>query len=102
MIPTWYVTYEVRKQSNLRRQQSHRETSTFTTEREAKMFARAKFDEGLAVFASPSGSFQPPGSTHGLPTDSRASGCIARRFDLNQAPAWQLHHNNRLLGLVTC
>jgi hypothetical protein len=51
MISTWYVTFEVRKRGLLLRQRSPRETKTFATEAEAKLFARAKLDEGLAVFA---------------------------------------------------
>jgi hypothetical protein len=51
MIPTWYVTFEVRKHGILPKQRSPRETRTFATEDEARLFARAKLDEGLAVFA---------------------------------------------------
>ncbi|MCK1392659.1 hypothetical protein [Bradyrhizobium sp. 1] len=51
MIPTWYVTSEVRNRGVLPRLRSPRETKTFATEDEAKLFARAKLDEGLAVFA---------------------------------------------------
>jgi hypothetical protein len=51
MTPTWYVTFEVRKRGTLPKQRSPRETRTFATEAEAKVFARAKLDEGLAVFA---------------------------------------------------
>ncbi len=51
MTATWYVTFEVRKRGLLLRQRSPRETKTFATEAEAKLFARAKLDEGLAVFA---------------------------------------------------
>jgi hypothetical protein len=51
MTPTWYVTFEVRKRGTLPKQRSPRETRTFATEAEAKAFARAKLDEGLAVFA---------------------------------------------------
>ncbi|WP_445222529.1 hypothetical protein ACKWRH_34780 [Bradyrhizobium sp. Pa8] len=51
MIPTWYVTFEVQKRGMLPRQRSPRETRTFVTEHDAKLFARAKLDEGLAVFA---------------------------------------------------
>ncbi len=50
-MPTWYVTFEVRKAGSLRKQRRPRETSTFATEHEAKQFARAKLEEGLAVFA---------------------------------------------------
>jgi hypothetical protein len=51
MNPTWYVTFEVQQRGILPRQRSPRETKTFATEQEAKLFARAKRDEGLAVFA---------------------------------------------------
>ncbi|WP_025038048.1 hypothetical protein [Bradyrhizobium sp. DOA9] len=51
MVATWYVTFEVRKRGLLLRQRTPRETKTFATEAEAKLFARAKLDEGLAVFA---------------------------------------------------
>ena len=51
MTPTWYVTFEVRKRGTLPKQRSPRETRTFATEAEAKVFVRAKLDEGLAVFA---------------------------------------------------
>ncbi|AWL94812.1 hypothetical protein WKW75_28535 [Bradyrhizobium ottawaense] len=51
MTPTWYVTFEIRKRGTLPKQRSPRETRTFTTEAEAKAFARAKLDEGLAIFA---------------------------------------------------
>nr|WP_246785448.1 hypothetical protein [Bradyrhizobium sp. cir1] len=51
MVPNWYVTFEVRKRGVLPRQRSPRETKTFATEAEARLFARAKLDEGLAVFA---------------------------------------------------
>ncbi|OKO74686.1 hypothetical protein AC629_34625 [Bradyrhizobium sp. NAS80.1] len=51
MIPTWYVTFEVQRRGNLPRLRSPRETKTFATEDEAKLFARQKLDEGLAVFA---------------------------------------------------
>jgi hypothetical protein len=51
MVASWYVTFEVRKRGLLLRQRSPRETKTFATEAEAKLFARAKLDEGLAVFA---------------------------------------------------
>ena len=51
MSPTWYVTFEVQQRGTLPRQRSPRETKTFATEQEAKLFARAKLDEGLAVSA---------------------------------------------------
>jgi hypothetical protein len=51
MIPTWYVTFEVQRRGTLPKQRSPRETRTFATEDEAKLFARARLDEGLAVFA---------------------------------------------------
>jgi len=51
MVPIWYVTFEVRKRGTLPKQRSPRETRTFTTEAEAKAFARARLEEGLVVFA---------------------------------------------------
>jgi hypothetical protein len=50
MTPTWYVTFE-HKRGILPKQRSPRQTKTFATEAEAKIFARAKLEEGLAVFA---------------------------------------------------
>ena len=49
--PIWYVTFEVRQRGVLPKQRSPRETRTFATEAEAKIFARAKLDEGLVVYA---------------------------------------------------
>lgn len=51
MSSTWDVTFEVQRRGVLPRQRSPRETKTFATEHEAKLFARAKRDEGLSVFA---------------------------------------------------
>lgn len=51
MTPTWYVTFEIRQRGLLLRQRSPRETKSFATEHEAKLFARARLDEGLAVYA---------------------------------------------------
>ena len=48
---TWYVTFELRKRGLYPKPRSPRETKTFATETEAKIFARAKLDEGLVVFA---------------------------------------------------
>ena len=50
--PAWYVTFEIRKRGLLsKKERSPRETRTFATEAEAKMFARAKLEEGLVIFA---------------------------------------------------
>jgi hypothetical protein len=49
--PTWYVTFESRRRGLFPKPRSPRETKTFATEAEAKIFARAKLDEGLVVFA---------------------------------------------------
>ena len=49
--PIWYVTFEIRKRGILPKQRSPRETRTFATEAEAKIFARSKLEEGLTVFA---------------------------------------------------
>jgi hypothetical protein len=52
LAPTWYVTFEIRKRGLLsKKERSPRETRTFATEAEAKMFARVKLDNGLVVFA---------------------------------------------------
>jgi hypothetical protein len=50
-LPTWYVTFEVQKRGALPKRRSPRETKTFTTEAEARTFARARLSEGLMVFA---------------------------------------------------
>jgi len=57
--PTWYVTAEVRKSGILPKQRSPRETKTFATEAEAKIFAHAKLDDGLAVFAGTINPYTP-------------------------------------------
>ena len=49
--PIWYVTFEIRKRGILPKQRSPRETRTFATEAEAKIFAGSKLKEGLTVFA---------------------------------------------------
>ena len=51
MPPTWYVTFESRPRGVLPKRRSPRETRTFATEGEAKIFARSRLDEGLIVFA---------------------------------------------------
>lgn len=51
LTPAWYVTFEIHKRGLFPRPRSPRETKTFATEAEAKIFARAKLDEGLVVFA---------------------------------------------------
>jgi len=51
LTPTWYVTFEVRRRGLFPKPRSPRETKTFATEAEAKLFARQKLDEGLAVIA---------------------------------------------------
>jgi hypothetical protein len=50
--PNWFVTFEIRKRGLLlKKERSPRETHTFATEAEAKVFAQTKFEEGLVVFA---------------------------------------------------
>jgi len=50
--PTWFVTFETRKRGLLhKKERSPRETRTFATEAEAKIFAQRRFEEGLVVFA---------------------------------------------------
>jgi hypothetical protein len=51
MTYTWYVTFEVHKRGTLLRRRSPRATRTFETEKEAREFAREKFNEGLIVHA---------------------------------------------------
>lgn len=51
MQATWYVTYEVHQRGTLPRPRCPRQTMTFATEAEARQFARARFAEGLIVFA---------------------------------------------------
>jgi len=51
MTYSWYVTFQVRKRGTLLKRRSPRATRTFETEAEAKDFARAKFNEGLIVYA---------------------------------------------------
>jgi len=48
---TWYVTFQPGKRGVFPKPRSPRETKTFATEAEAKIFARVKLDEGLVVFA---------------------------------------------------
>jgi hypothetical protein len=49
---TWFVTFEIRKRGLLRKKErSPRETRTFATEAEAKMFAQTKLEEERVVFA---------------------------------------------------
>jgi len=51
MTHTWYVTFELRNRGSLPRKRSPRATQTFESEAQAKSFARAKFNEGLKVYA---------------------------------------------------
>jgi hypothetical protein len=46
LIPTWFVTIEVRKRGVLLKPRSPRETRAFATEAEAKIFARLTLDQG--------------------------------------------------------
>jgi len=49
---TWFVTFEIRKRGLLhKKERSPRETRTFATEAEAKIFAQTKLEEGLVIFA---------------------------------------------------
>jgi hypothetical protein len=47
----WYVTFEVHSRGIRPKPRSPRETRTFATEADAKIFARSKLVEGLVVFA---------------------------------------------------
>jgi hypothetical protein len=51
MTLNWYVTFEVRSRGILPKPRNPRETRTFVTEAEAKIFARSKLAEGLVLFA---------------------------------------------------
>ena len=51
MTYTWYVTFEVHRRGTLLKRRSPRATKTFETEAKARDFARAKFNEGLIVYA---------------------------------------------------
>jgi hypothetical protein len=51
MPHAWYVTFEMRKRGILPKRRTARVTRTFATEAEAKDFARARFNEGLVLFA---------------------------------------------------
>lgn len=51
MTYCWYVTFEVQKRGVSGRPRSPRATKLFESEKEAKDFARAKFNEGLIVHA---------------------------------------------------
>jgi len=56
----WYVTFEIRKRSELsKNERSHRKTRTFATEAEAKRFAQQRFREGLVVFAGTINPYSP-------------------------------------------
>jgi hypothetical protein len=67
MPNTWYVTFEVQKRGALRRRRSPRATRTFETETEAKNFARAKFNQGLIVYA---GTINPHSPRQAIPSSS--------------------------------
>lgn len=57
---TWFVTFEIRKRGLLlKKERSPRETHTFATEAEAKMFAQTKLEEGLVVFAGTINPYSP-------------------------------------------
>jgi hypothetical protein len=52
VLPAWFVTFEIHKRGLLaKKERSPRESRIFATEAEAKLFARAKLEEGLIVFA---------------------------------------------------
>jgi hypothetical protein len=64
---TWYVTFEVQKRGVLPRRRSPRATRNFETETEAKDFARAKFNEGLIIYA---GTINPHSPRQLIPSSS--------------------------------
>jgi hypothetical protein len=59
MPHTWYVTFQMHKRGLLPKRRSQRITRSFETEPEAKDFARARFNEGLVVFAGTINPFFP-------------------------------------------
>lgn len=59
MTATWYVTFEIRTRGILPRSRSPRETRTFDNEVEAKVFARTKLEEGVALFAGTINPYTP-------------------------------------------
>ena len=63
----WYVTFEVHKRGALPKRRSPRATRTFENETEAKTFARAKFNEGLIVYA---GTINPHSPRKVIPSSS--------------------------------
>ena len=67
MPRTWYVTFEVQKSGALPKRRSPRATKTFENETDAKNFARAKFNEGLIVFA---GTINPCSPRQVIPSSS--------------------------------
>jgi hypothetical protein len=57
---TWFVTFEIRKRGLLhKKERSPRETRTFRTETEAKIFAQTKLEKGLVVFAGTINPYSP-------------------------------------------
>jgi hypothetical protein len=66
MKHTWYVTFEIPRSGMLVRRRSPRLTTAFETEAAAKIFARAKFDEGLVVTA---GTINPSFPRKAIPSD---------------------------------
>jgi hypothetical protein len=56
----WYVTFEIRKSGLLhKKERSPRRSRTFATEADAKVFARARLDDGLIVFAGTVNPYSP-------------------------------------------
>jgi hypothetical protein len=52
VLAVWFVTFEIRKRGLLaKKERRSRETQTFATETEAKVFARSKLEEVRSVFA---------------------------------------------------
>jgi len=80
--PIWYVTFEIRKRGILPKQRSPRETRTFVTEDEAKIFARSKLEEGLTVFA---GTINPHFPKRLVPS-SQIYAWLADEHDDNEPP----------------
>jgi hypothetical protein len=83
MPPTWYVTFENRHRGLLPKRRTSRETRTFETEAEAKVFARARLDEGLVVFA---GTINPHRPTRHVPSSSVQSWIAEGQQDFPEPP----------------
>ena len=95
--PIWFVTFEIRKRGILPKQRSPRETRTFATEGEAKIFARSKLEEGLTVFAGTINPHYPNGLS---PPRISTLGSLTKRAT-SRLPA-TIRNNARFRALGLC